>query len=69
MWLDGRDVTLLPLDERHALLQGLPLEKPLQRVARLSDEKPWERACREGWEGVIAKRRDRVTNTADRLTG
>jgi bifunctional non-homologous end joining protein LigD len=19
---------------------------------------PWERACREGWEGVIAKRRD-----------
>ena len=20
--------------------------------------KPWERACREGWEGVIAKRRD-----------
>ena len=24
----------------------------------LADEKPWERACREGWEGVIAKRRD-----------
>jgi bifunctional non-homologous end joining protein LigD len=22
------------------------------------DAKPWERACREGWEGVIAKRRD-----------
>ena len=58
LWLDGRDVSLLPLDERHALLQSLPLEKPLQRVARLSDEKPWERACREGWEGVIAKRRD-----------
>ena len=58
MWLEGRDVSLLPLDERHALLQSLPLEKPLQRVARLSDEKPWERACREGWEGVIAKRRD-----------
>jgi bifunctional non-homologous end joining protein LigD len=58
LWLDGRDVTPLPLDERHALLQTLPLEKPLQRVARLLDEKPWERACREGWEGVIAKRRD-----------
>jgi len=58
LWLDGRDVSLLPLDERHALLQSLRLEKPLQRVARLSDEKPWERACREGWEGVIAKRRD-----------
>ena len=58
LWLDGRDVSLLPLDERYALLETLPLEKPLQRVARLSDEKPWERACREGWEGVIAKRKD-----------
>jgi len=58
LWLDGRDVSLLALDERHQLLQSLPLEKPLHRVARLSDEKPWERACREGWEGVIAKRRD-----------
>jgi bifunctional non-homologous end joining protein LigD len=25
-------------------------------VIALEDEKPWERACREGWEGVIAKR-------------
>jgi len=58
LWLDGRDVSQLPLDERHGLLQSLPLEKPLQRVARLGDEKPWERACREGWEGVIAKRKD-----------
>ncbi len=58
LWLDGRDLSLLPLDERHTLLQSMPLEKPLQRVARLSDERPWERACHEGWEGVIAKRRD-----------
>jgi len=58
LWLDGRDVSLLPLHERHALLASLPLERPLEKVARLSDEKPWERACREGWEGVIAKRRD-----------
>jgi len=58
LWLDGRDVSLLTLDDRHALLDSLPLEKPLLGVARLSDEKPWERACREGWEGVIAKRRD-----------
>ena len=58
LWLDGCDTSRLPLDERHALLQSLPLEKPLEKVARLSGEKPWERACREGWEGVIAKRRD-----------
>ena len=58
LWLDGRDVTRLPLDERRALLRALPFRPPLQRVAEISDPKPWERACAEGWEGVIAKRRD-----------
>ena len=58
LWLDGRDVTSLPLDERRALLGGLPLRPPLHRVTLLDDAMPWERACREGWEGVIAKRRD-----------
>jgi bifunctional non-homologous end joining protein LigD len=58
LWLDGRDVTSLPLDTRRALLSQLPLRSPLARVASLDDPKPWERACREGWEGVIAKRRD-----------
>jgi bifunctional non-homologous end joining protein LigD len=57
LWLDGRDVTPLPLDERRALLDKLPLRSPLERVEALDDPKPWERACREGWEGVIAKRR------------
>jgi bifunctional non-homologous end joining protein LigD len=58
LWLDGRDITLLPLDERRVLLDALPLRSPLQRVTLLTDPKPWERACSEGWEGVIAKRRD-----------
>ncbi len=56
-WLDDRDVRSLPLEQRRALLQGLPLTPPLQRVAALDDPNPWERAEREGWEGVIAKRR------------
>ena len=56
--LDGQDLTALPLEERRALLERLPLQLPLERVAWLNDEHPWDRACAEGWEGVIAKRRD-----------
>jgi ATP-dependent DNA ligase len=58
LWIDGRDVMALPLIDRRALLAGLPLRPPLGRVATLDDSRPWERACREGWEGVVAKRRD-----------
>ena len=58
LWVDGRDVTKLPLEERRALLKALPLEPPLGRVPLVHGDRPWERACAEGWEGVIAKRRD-----------
>jgi bifunctional non-homologous end joining protein LigD len=58
VWLNGRDVAPLPFDERRALLRGLPISPPLRRVATLADPKPWDRACREGWEGVVAKRRN-----------
>jgi bifunctional non-homologous end joining protein LigD len=58
MWLNGRDLTSLPLDERRRLLSELALSEPLERVASLDDLSPWERAQTEGWEGVIAKRRD-----------
>ena len=65
MWLNGRDLTSLPLDSRRELLGALPLTGPLERVTSLDDAEaqlesqlPWERAQKEGWEGVIAKRRD-----------
>jgi ATP-dependent DNA ligase len=58
LWLNGRDLTPLPLTERRAVLCDLGLRPPLHAVAEITDEKPWEYACREGWEGVIAKRRD-----------
>ena len=58
LWLDGRDVIPLPLDERRALLDALPLRSPLERVAEVTGPNPWELARSEGWEGVIAKRRD-----------
>src|SRR5215470_17369175 len=32
MWLDGRNVTELPLEERLSLLAQLPFREPLQRV-------------------------------------
>lgn len=57
LWRNGRLVTALPLEERRALLKALPLATPLRRVDLLKDDNPWERARREGWEGVIAKRR------------
>ena len=58
LWLDGRDLTALTLDERRKILKSLPLRAPLQRVSELTGPEPWTRACSEGWEGVIAKRRD-----------
>lgn len=57
MWLDGRNVTSLPVEERRELLAALPFKAPLQRVELIDDPSPWELAAREGWEGVIAKRR------------
>jgi bifunctional non-homologous end joining protein LigD len=58
LWLSGRNLTGLSLDARRELLDRLPLAAPLFLVPRLDEDEPWERACREGWEGVIAKRRD-----------
>jgi bifunctional non-homologous end joining protein LigD len=57
LWLNGRAVTSLPLEERRALLKQIPFSAPMRRVELLHDEQPWERARKEKWEGVIAKRR------------
>ena len=60
LYLDGRDVTTLPLTERQALLAAafsdghapLLLVKPLEGApAELL-----KRACASGWEGLVAKR-------------
>ena len=58
LWLEGHDLTMLPLEERRARLEALPISPPLWLVQRVHDPEPWQRACKEGWEGVIAKRRD-----------
>jgi DNA ligase D-like protein (predicted ligase) len=58
LWRNGHDLTPEPLDVRREVLSGVPISSPLELVARLEEASPWERACAEGWEGVIAKRRD-----------
>ena len=58
LWLNGRNVTCKSLDERRALLETISFTLPVARVKELKGDAPWEWACREGWEGVIAKRRD-----------
>jgi ATP-dependent DNA ligase len=60
LWIDGRDLTGLTLEERRKLLASIAFRLPVARVRPLDDEKPWERACADGWEGVIAKRRDSI---------
>ena len=57
LWMNGELLTGLPVEARRARLEALPLEPPLHRVVLLDDGDPWDRARREGWEGVIAKRR------------
>ena len=60
LWINGKKVTDLPLEDRRAILRTLPFTAPLRRVELLKEENPWERARREGWEGVIAKRRGSI---------
>src|SRR5262249_27510808 len=38
LWLDGRSVMELPLEERRALLKKLPLRAPLGRVAEMTGD-------------------------------
>jgi len=60
LWIDGRSLMSVPLDERRGVLAELSLVSPVERVTALDHETPWELAQQEGWEGVIAKRRDSV---------
>ena len=58
IWMSGADLRALPLEQRREQLSRLPLRPPLFPIETLDDAEPWTRACSEGWEGVIAKRRD-----------
>jgi bifunctional non-homologous end joining protein LigD len=60
LWRDAEDLRALPLDTRRQFLDALPLAAPLERTLVVTGDEPWLRARDEGWEGVIAKRRDSV---------
>ena len=56
---DGRDVRELPLEERRAVLEGLLRWKdPLRMTEQMTGDgaELLADACRDGWEGLIAKR-------------
>jgi ATP-dependent DNA ligase len=59
---DGYDVTQLPLYARKQLFKYFEWRKPLGLVAILRENglAAYQRACDEGWEGVMAKRIDSV---------
>ena len=58
LWIDGQDLRALPLVERQTRLAAIRLHPPLGRVPAIDAERPWDLARQQGWEGVIAKRRD-----------
>src|SRR5215212_735717 len=61
LWLDGNDLRRLPYEERRAALEKLIKRPPagiqLARRIDLPGEKALAQAAKEGWEGIIAKRR------------
>jgi bifunctional non-homologous end joining protein LigD len=58
----GRDTTFLPLSDRRRLLaqalEGAGDAVQVTHAVEGDPEKLLEQACRAGWEGIIAKRRD-----------
>lgn len=58
LYLDGYDLTKLPLFERKNILkQMLPVKTPIRYLAHKPEkgETYFKYACQKGWEGVIAK--------------
>src|SRR4051794_33032879 len=61
LWRGSEDLRERPLSERRAVLEQLVSpggSVALSEELRGSSRKAYERACRSGWEGIIAKRAD-----------
>jgi DNA ligase D-like protein (predicted ligase) len=60
-WLDGEDLRARPQHERHAALASAIRPGPALQVSAPvtgPSGEAYVRACRAGWEGLIAKRKD-----------
>lgn len=69
LWLDGRDLTNLPLTERKAILQQLLPTTDLIRISESFDGSGldlFNAAKKMGLEGIIAKKSDSIYHTGDR---
>jgi bifunctional non-homologous end joining protein LigD len=61
LYLDGEDLTAVPLRARKELLsRALEFRDPVRYTTHrdTDGERYFEEACRQGWEGLIAKRLD-----------
>jgi bifunctional non-homologous end joining protein LigD len=61
LYLNGNDITALPLRQRKAALRTLlSFREPIRFTPHRNTEGEayWRDACQKGWEGVIAKRAD-----------
>lgn len=59
LWLLGQDVRQLPIEARKDLLaQAVPDSRHVRRLPALEGDPAqlFEQACRDGWEGLVAKR-------------
>jgi bifunctional non-homologous end joining protein LigD len=61
LWLEGEDIRALPLRARKRLLRRALSSGGALRISphrNGAGEAAFERACRRGWEGLVAKRSD-----------
>ena len=59
IWLDGYDLSALPLDARKSLLrEAFAFDDPIRFSEHLDEdgESAFRAACEKGWEGLVAKR-------------
>lgn len=70
LWLEGKDLTALPLDERREVLRGvIPAGHEMIRLSETfvgSGQQAFETARKMGLEGIMAKRRESVYQPGER---